>query len=66
MGQMLSLGVTILTLPHNTALYCVVPENIQTPTTEGISVRTPPPTSLDFPFLRGTDDPPTPSEIPQV
>ena len=40
---------------------CVVPENIQTPTTEGISLRTPPPpttTTLDLPFLRGNDDPP--------
>ena len=44
---------------------CVVPENIQTPTMEGISVR--PPTSLDFPFLKETDDlPPTPPEFPQV
>ena len=35
---------------------CVAPGNIQTPTTEGISLRTP--TSLDFPFLMGTDTPP--------
>ena len=45
--------------------YCVVPENIQTPTTEGISFRTPP-TPLDFPFLQGTDGSPTPPEFPQV
>ena len=38
--------------------HCVVPENIQTPTTEGISLWTPPPTSMDFPFLQGTDGPP--------
>ena len=25
-----------------------------------------PPTSLDFPFLQGTDGPPTPLEFPQV
>ena len=39
---------------------CVVPENIQIPTTEGISLRTPLPTTttLDLPFLRGNDDPP--------
>ena len=43
--------------------HCVIPENIQTPTTEGISLKTPPP---DFPFLRGTDGPPTPPEFPQV
>ena len=30
------------------------------PTTEGISFRTPPPTTQDFPFLQGTDDPPPP------
>ena len=39
---------------------CVVPENIQTPTTGGISLRTPPPPPppWTFPFLQGTDDPP--------
>ena len=43
---------------------CVARENIQTPTTEGISLRTP--TSLGSPFLMGTDTPPAPPEFPQV
>ena len=42
--------------------HCVVAENIQTPTMERISLRIPP-TSLDFPFLLGTDGPPPPSGI---
>ena len=54
------------TIPRNRD--CVVPENIRTPTTEGISLRTPPPTSVDFPFLQGNDDPPPPTvpDCPQV
>ena len=46
-------------------LNCVVPENIQTPTTEGISLRTPhlPRFSIIF---AGIWWPPTPSEFPQV
>ena len=56
----------------NITLQCVVPENIQTPTMEGISLKTHPlpPTSLDFPFLQGTyatpPPSPPPSEFPQV
>ena len=44
--------------------HCVVPENIQTPTTEGISLRTPPPPWI-FHFA-GNWWPPTPPEFPQV
>ena len=43
---------------------CVVPENIHTPTTEGISYRTPPPLS-DFPFWGSSGSPPTPLEFPK-
>ena len=41
-------------------LKCVVPENIHTPTTEGISHRTPP-SLQDFPFSRYFLTPPPPS-----
>ena len=55
-------------LEVSTYMYCVVPENIHTPTTEGISHRTPPPRRI-FHF-RGIfltpPPPPTPSEIPQI
>ena len=44
--------------------HCVVPENIHTPTTEGISLRTPPP-SLDFPFFEVSYKPPIPPDFPQ-
>ena len=42
---------------------CVVPENIQTPTTEGISNRTPPPLQI-FHFHKETLTLPTPLEFP--
>jgi len=46
---------------------CVVPENIHTPTTEGISRKSPPPASLEFPFFEHkSTPPPTPLEFPQV
>ena len=43
---------------------CVVPENIQAPTTEGISLRTPPPPWI-FHFCRELMTP-NPPEFPQV
>ena len=47
-------------------MYCVVPENIQAPTTEGISIRTPPPPPpWIFHFCKELMTP-TPSEFPQV
>ena len=45
--------------------YCVFPENIQTPTTEGISNRTPPPTPSDFPFAQGNVNPSPHLEFPE-
>ena len=41
------------------ALHCVVPENIHTPTTEGISYRTPPPLRI-FHFREDAVTPPPP------
>jgi len=46
-----------------TFAYCVVPENIHTPTTEGISLRTP--SSPDFPFFEVSYNPPIPPYFPQ-
>ena len=43
-------------------VHCVVPENIQTPTTEGYFVWTPTPS--EFPFQRVFDEPPYPLEFP--
>ena len=43
--------------------HCVVSENIHTPTTEGISVRTP--SSPDFPFFEVRYNPPIPLDFPQ-
>ena len=37
---------------------CVVPENIHTPTTEGISRETPPPSTPEFPFFDHKNTPP--------
>ena len=51
----------------NITLQCVVPGNIQTPTTEGISLRTAPPQALThlsgFAIFAGYLRPPTPSGI---
>jgi len=41
----------------------VVPENIHTPTTEGISLRTP--SSPDFPFFEVSYNAPIPPDFPQ-
>ena len=49
--------VTVDLLCKSTVTSRVVPENIQTPTTEGISNRTPP-TPSDFPFSQGNVNPP--------
>ena len=49
----IALANSVLNLPERQVKFyggCVVPENIQTPTTEGISLRTPPPTPWIFHF----------------
>ena len=48
---------------NNNNYYCVVPENIHTPTTEGISLRTP--SSPDFPFFEVSYNPAIPPDFPQ-
>ena len=45
---------------NNVLEKCVVPENIQTPPRREFHFGPPPPTTQDFPFLQGTDDPPPP------
>ena len=39
-------------------MYCVIPENIHTPTTKGISRKSPPPSYPEFPFLEHKSTPP--------
>jgi len=62
-------GQTIYRKPHckDTKLKCVVPENIHTPTMEGILCKPPP---LLLPgisiFFEHKNDLPTPPEFPQV
>ncbi len=57
----LSLHVLDINIAYNACGHCVVPENIHTPTTEGISHKTPPPHLSGFLFLlRKIPHPPPP------